>query len=310
MFITETTYSRGIGEDRPYRQKLRGRGSGSGLSIDYRSSQKTLLVSLGLFTSQMDFDSFTTLDKELVNLPGGNFFTQEAVHLAPSLTLNFLDDVKAPRRGIKVKTSAITFAGRTGQSDQLVLNNSLSGYVPVTNGLTIAAHLGFSDAVIIKENQKYNTTEEITAAFNIDCSDLLETKRRDCESLRDDLIQFVLASNTQGTASPLGGSTSLRAYREGRFKAAKTRVASLELRLDLSQMVSIPFLDPKDRSGLELTPFYDIGFAADQQKDIYSRQRFSYGASFRVLYKGFPLRLGRAISRGVDAWFFTAGYPF
>ena len=99
----------------------------------------------------------------------------------------------------------------------------------------------------------------------MNCDEVVDVEgRADCEALARDLAEFIAASNRSGTTAPLGGSTSLRAYREARFRAAHTRLFATEFRL-------------APTPAFEIAVFWERGQAADRTEELSLEPRDSTG---------------------------------
>ena len=153
-------------------------------------------------------------------------------------------------------------SGRTGQSDLAHTNLQASAYVPLGNKLTWAVHLRANDAHVLKRQEAFDTPEEVAGELNVNCDEVVDVEgRADCEALARDLAEFIAASNRSGTTAPLGGSTSLRAYREARFRAAHTRLFATEFRL-------------APTPAFEIAVFWERGQAADRTEELSSPGSF------------------------------------
>ena len=88
-------------------------------------------------------------------------------------------------------------------------------------------------------------------------------------------------SSTERTyQSALGGLRSLRGYKENRFVANNIAVANLELRWTMFDFTVLG-----QHFAPMLIPFFDIGSAFDQPKDISkSAWRYAYGAGLRIAW--------------------------
>ncbi len=156
-------------------------------------------------------------------------------------------------------------------------------------------HGRVNDAHLLRRAEAYDTPEEVAAELDVDCGLVEQAERRAaCQALAADLAAYIAASNRFGTVTPLGGSTSLRAYREARFRAAHTRLLSTELRVRVSR-------------NLETAVFRERGEAADERRDLGREPRDATGLSLRYWVGAIPLRLAAADGDEGRAWFFTAG---
>ena len=171
-------------------------------------------------------------------------------------------------------------------------------FIPLRRRAAWVIHARLNDAQVLSRESAYDSEDEAADALGVECATIADgAERARCEALAGDLAAYIAAHNRYGTAQPLGGSTSLRAYREFRFRAAHTRLGATELRLRLIWH-------------LEGVLFLERGYAADRSGDVFDEPRDSYGVGLRSLVFGFPLRLETARGDEGDAWFFTAGMPW
>jgi len=105
----------------------------------------------------------------------------------------------------------------------------------------------------------------------------------------------------------LGGSRSLRGYREARFLAPTVALVNLELRARLYDFSLF-----KQFFSLGLTPFYDLGSVWDRPSDInFKEWRGAPGLGARITWnQSTLLRLDYAQSREGGQFFFGFGHIF
>lgn len=91
------------------------------------------------------------------------------------------------------------------------------------------------------------------------------------------LIDNVVADNTYGAASSLGGFNRLRSYSAGRYQGAHTLFVGTEARWNLTdEFTPFNLYFIKDvRTAIQLSAFYEIGSVAERQSDIGDTTRSS-----------------------------------
>jgi hypothetical protein len=291
-----TSYTRGTAPDRPVRQELSGLGWGGVLSAG--SAEEGPQFSAGFARTAVSFEGFETPGGRAIPLPNANLADVETNHLSLSLGWRRLDSKTRPTRGLALGAALWGQTGRLGQSD--VLDQSLrgTGYVPLGSAVTWAVHLESHDVRVLKAASNYDTAEEVAPALEAECASVADpAARARCEALATDIAAYIAESNRVGTAAPLGGSTSLRAYRESRFRAAHTRLAATELRI-------------RHTAWLEWVLFAERGFAADSNGGLYGDPQDSAGLGARIWIAEIPVRLEAADCNEGMAWFLTAGMPW
>ncbi|MBI3993267.1 MAG: BamA/TamA family outer membrane protein [Candidatus Lambdaproteobacteria bacterium] len=291
----DTSYTRGFADDEAVNQRVRGAGAGG--IVKFELAQRSWIVNLGLAQSSVRFAGYFQGERR-IPLPGAKLFDVNTTALLAGLTYQQLDEPRVPHRGYRLGLNAATAAGRVGQSDTLTLTGTVTGYVPLGDALTWALHGMFSAAAVTRRESKYDTADEVRAALATDCTaGTSDAGQAACERLNEQLAQFIAANNRVGSATPLGGSAYLRGFREMRFRAAQTRALATELRWRV-------------RGRLELTPFYELGYAADDAAALSDESRSSVGLELRLHMAELPVRLGVAQGEERSAWYLMLGYPW
>jgi hypothetical protein len=171
----------------------------------------------------------------------------------------------------------------------------------VFNYLRSDAHVtrkGETDPAVVEQQQGLN------------CSTITDPVQR---QFCIDAINSMVANNTYGSATSLGGFNRLRSYPTGRFRGAHTEFYGTEIRWNLTDEAT-PFnlFIMKDvRTSWQLAVFYEIGSTADSQCEVGDIWRSSYGAGLRmVTASGIVFRADIAAGReGVEPNIFI-GYPW
>lgn len=294
----QTSYSRGLKQADVYEQELSAVAYGA--SLDLKLAKDALKISAGFIFSEIKLEDYYLNDQRILRPNTSGYHPIKTSSKTLSLDWNGTDEES--EKGFELGVTAATAEGRIGQSDLLVTNWRGTVYVPVAEPLTLALHARWSDAYVIKKETRYIDAASAKAALGTNCAanvDPIEQAR--CEQLEDSVAEFIARSNSHGTAAPIGGSNGLRAYDEFSVRAAHTRLLSTELRWTLTKIGKV---------AVAATPFYDLGWSADEGGKVFDRNADSYGVGLRALYNSMPFRVAYAESNSQSAWFFTLGQAF
>ena len=123
----------------------------------------------------------------------------------------------------------------------------------------------------------------------------------------------MIANNTYGTASSLGGFSRLRSYPTGRFKGAHTIFYGSEIRWNLTDE-STPFdiLIMRDiRTSWQIALFYEMGTVADKRSELGDIWRSTTGIGLRmVTASGMVFRADLATGKEGFSPSIFIGYPW
>lgn len=301
-----TVYTRGYNhsEDLTYVQKLGG--AGGGISLEQSSPDGLVKLNYGIAYSQVKLIDYQ-FDGETIERPNqANYHDVDTLALSLGAVLDLTKGDGLEKNGVQLALNATTASLRAGQSDTLTLTPSIVGYWPLREGLQLASYLRFSDAHVTRRQENYTDPTAVKNAFDTKCSTASSSAAAaECEKFETTLANYVAKNNEYGLAVPLGGSNGLRAFDEFSIRAAHTRLATFELRWDAT-----PGLLRNSATTLQLAPFLDIGFAADDSSEIYRESRNSTGLSMRLLNKDSLLRLTTAWAPKEYAWFFALGQAY
>jgi hypothetical protein len=157
---------------------------------------------------------------------------------------------------------------------------------------------GETDPLVIEQQQGLNCRTMPSGPDQIKC---------------DQVVQNIVAANTYGTASTLGGTSRLRSYPEGRYAGAHTIFYGTEIRWTLTEEAR-PFdiFIAKDvRTSLQVAVFYELGSVADHRDELGNLYRPSYGVGFRmVTASSLVLRADVASGREGIETTILFGYPW
>lgn len=293
----KTSYSRGLSQVDVFEQEVSA--SVYGATFDWLLFDKKFKLSAGMVLSEINLDDFY-LDDQRITRPNTSGY--HPIKTTSKIFSADWDGSKEGRDGFKFGVGLATAEGRAGQSDLLVSNWRGSVYVPLAEPLTLAFHARWSDAYITKKATRYTDSASAKAALGTNCAAISDaTEQARCERLENSIADYIAQSNSFGTAAPIGGSNGLRAYDELSVRAAHTRLFSTELRWTFTRIGAV---------SMAITPFYDLGWSADEGARVFDKGADSYGAGLRATYKSIPFRLAFAESRAQSAWFFTMGQDF
>lgn len=271
-----TTYERGLikeKENNLYVLNLKGNayslGSKLWLFNDY------LVFGISATRSVVQFDSYEDSSQNEIDTAGANLFDVETTDLKLSMNLKFYDNPRRPTKGVGLFSSVSSMSGRTGQSDQMIVNYGGNLILPFLSYFSFVTKVNHSDA-IVDVNKKYDTESEVRDALDADCTSLADSDdQAKCERLEDSLVDYILQNNLKGTASPIGGGGGLRSFRQFRFKAAHTAVYIAEIHTSLSKLFDVL---NSEGSNLGFIIFYDVGYANDDKSLLFDESKFSNGA--------------------------------
>lgn len=185
---------------------------------------------------------------------------------------------------------------------------SATAFFPIGKRSTWAFNYFRSDAHVVRMGETDRNV--IAEDEGLDCASLGDPKERaECEQVIDNLV----AENTYGTVSSLGGPSRLRSYPHDRFSGAHAIFYGTELRWTLTEEAR-PFniFVAKDiRTLLQVAAFYEMGSIADRRDEVGDIYRASYGAGFRIVTaSGVVVRADVASGREGMEVTIIFGYPW
>ena len=191
------------------------------------------------------------------------------------------DDYGDPRRGVRIDITRYATPPTDSGPDFAVMDYNLTGYLPMGKRDTWVFNLLRSDALVSRQGE--TDPAVIQQQQGINCADPALTPQQQQYCI--EVVNNIVANNTYGTASSLGGLSRLRSYTQGRYSGAHTQFYGTEFRWNLTEE-STPFdiFVMKDiRTALQLALFYEVGSTADLQQDVGKIWRESYGVGFRMV---------------------------
>ncbi len=223
--------------------------------------------------------------------------------------IDLTDDYYDPRRGIRLDVTRSYSPPRNSGPDYYVMDYNTTAYVPIGRRSTWAFNLLLSDAVVLRTGE--TNTAKLEQQQGLNCSDPNLTA--DQQKFCNEVISNMIANNTYGTATQLGGFSRLRSYSQGRYKGAHTLFYGTEVRWNLTdERTPYNIFIMKDiRTAVQVAAFYEIGSTADTRSDLGKIWRESYGLGLRIVgASGVVLRGDLAFGREGFAPEIFIGYPW
>jgi len=223
--------------------------------------------------------------------------------------VDLTDDYADPRRGVRLDINRSSTPSSDSGPDSYVMDYNMTAYLPIGKRSTWVFNFLRSDAVVTQKGE--TDPAKLQDQQGINCSDpsLTPLEQQYCT----EVVNNIIANNTYGTATSLGGFSRLRSYSQGRYNGAHTQFYGTEVRWNVTDE-STPFdiFVMKDiRTAIQLAAFYEIGSTADHRSEVGNTWRKSYGVGFRmVTASGVVFRGDFAFGReGFEQDIFI-GYPW
>lgn len=218
------------------------------------------------------------------------------------------DDYYDPRKGFRLDVSRWWSPPATSSNpDFYRIEYNATAYLPLGKHSTWLFNYFRSDAVVVRQGA--TNRADVENEQGLKCGSLTGEDQVKCNQIVDNII----AANTYGTATGLGGTSRLRSYPDNRFVGAHTVFYGTEVRWNLTEEAR-PFdiFIAKDvRTVLQVAMFYEMGSVADHREDLGNIFRSSYGAGFRmVTASGIVLRADLATGREGIETTIILGYPW
>lgn len=219
------------------------------------------------------------------------------------------DDYSDPRRGVRLDISRYASPPNNSGPDFSVMDYNFTGYLPLGKRSTWVFNFLRSDALVNRQGETDPAT--IQSLQGINCGDPLLTIQQ--QQYCNNVVNNIVANNTYGTATSLGGLSRLRSFSQGRFSGAHTQFYGTEIRWNITEESS-PFdiFVMKDiRTAFQFALFYEVGSTADLMQDVGKTWRDSYGFGLRmVTASGVVFRAEVANGQDGVAPTIFIGYPW
>lgn len=220
------------------------------------------------------------------------------------------DDYYDPRRGVRMDVGRWwSPPASSSDPDFYRMEYNATVYFPLGKRSTWVFNAFRSDAHVDRQGE--TDPAKIEQEQGLNCSDpsLTPQEQSDCRLV----VANIVAGNTYGTATGLGGTSRLRSYPNDRYMGAHAVFYGTEVRWTLTEEAR-PFdiFIAKDvRTLLQVAAFYEIGSVADLRDELGDLYRASYGAGFRmVTASGIVFRADLAFGREGMETTVLLGYPW
>lgn len=192
------------------------------------------------------------------------------------------DDYADPRRGVRADLTRSQAPTRGSGAAYYVVDANATAYIPFGRRNTWAFNVLRSEAVVTHQGE--TDPARLQQQLGLDCTAIADPQQR---AFCTQVIDSMIAQNTYGTATGLGGFNRLRGYPQGRFQGAHTLFFGTEFRWNLTEEHT-PFdiFVMKDvRTVVQLAFFYETGVTSDRREDLWQRanMRDAYGVGFRIV---------------------------
>jgi hypothetical protein len=213
--------------------------------------------------------------------------------LSLGFTVDVTDDRQDPRKGLRFEMKdRITFFDRKGSSDYDTLDANLTYYHPVGASSVWAFNAFYSTALVKSKGE--TDRETLKRNKGLQCQTIPDpVGRAQCEATERKYLDEVIAENTCGRATGLGGTQRLRSYPMERFYAGQTVFYGTEFRWNLTEESTLMdwYILRGLRTNIQLALFAEAGSVSDVTGDLHKNLRASYGAGLRILFSGATIRL-------------------
>jgi hypothetical protein len=247
-------------------------------------------------------NEFSNADKSTTSFQG----------LSLGFTMDVTDDRQDPRRGLRFEMKdRIIFADKKDSSDYDTLDANLTYYHPV-GASSVWAFNAFYSTALVKSKGETNR-EILKRAKGLQCQAIPDpAERARCEATEKKFLDEIIAENTYGRATGLGGTQRLRSYPMERFYAGQTVFYGTELRWNLTEESTLMdwYILRGLRTNIQLAFFAEAGSVADATEDLHKKMRASYGTGLRVLFSGATIRLDFATGDGGGEVQLFLDYPW
>ena len=206
-------------------------------------------------------------------------FISESLQSRLGFLIDYTDDRINPKKGIRLDMQYISSNPESSaDSEFYTIDTSLSVYFPIIKPVTLAFNLYLSDAFVTKEG--VTDRDLIKAELGLNCLGSIE-----CLEAEENLVDMIVDSRTNGTATSLGGDRRLRSYPGDRYSGAHSLYYATEVRWNLSEKIRpFNFWIWKDiATSLQIAAFYERGSVAEKIDDLGAITRESYGVGFRLV---------------------------
>lgn len=219
--------------------------------------------------------------------------TNHFQNLSLGFAFDVTDDRQDPRRGLRFEMKdRILFFDKKDSGDYDTLDANLTYYHPIGVSSVWAFNAFYSTALIKSRGETNRDTLKRTKGLQ--CQTIPDSNERaQCEAAESKFLDEIIAENTYGRATGLGGTQRLRSYPMERFYAGQTVFYGTEFRWNLTEESTLMdwYILRGLRTNIQLAFFAEAGSVADVTGDLHKNLRASYGAGLRILFSGATIRL-------------------
>lgn len=299
----ETHYRRGASIGTVYDQDLSG--NVHTLALTHALPFPNLTSTLGITKSTVSLDGYALEAGGDISINESGLGDIDTTSLSANATWDTRDGPKGLAPGSKVSTSLVFDLGRSGQSSQGQVNYQLSHHISTSSSTLLSLYVNGSHAFILSKASDYDTDGEVRDALDAQCDTLSANEQHDCLKLERDLVDYIVASNNEGTALAVGGSQGLRSYQESFFRGRHSLVEGAELQWRLPDQWQF-----SKQSELQWVAFIEDAQVADEIENLTSNSQYSVGTGVRAYIGDVPARLEFAHGKDGNALLLTAGLVF
>lgn len=300
IFVSDATlttqYARGTDTGTEYQQNLSGAGSIAKYS-QFLSAQHAWYLGAGLSTVALE--GYDNEDNDKIDINDAGLHDVNTTSFSIGYHYEQSPDSAS---GWQTNLEFATALFRAGQSDQGQLNHNTHYTQAISNRLSVTGYIRGSHGFVLNRKKEYDEVDEVLGALNGQCATLTTIeKQQDCAQLEQDLANYIVQSNRNGSAKAIGGAYGLRSYSEQFVKAANTLLEGVELAYQLPVNLT-------DNKKLEIIGFSEAGQASDDIQKTFDKSLYSMGAGIRLHVNSLPIRL--EIAKGNDdtqSAYLTAG---
>jgi len=226
------------------------------------------------------------------------------------LRFDLTDDYQDPRRGIRYQVSR-WWDDRKGQTTSRFYQteHNVTGYVPIGKRSTIVLNAFKADATVTRVGETDFSTIEAQQGLNCSDASLSSSEQLQCTQV----VNNIIANNTYGSVSSLGGWGRLRSYPDGRFNGSHLLFYGAEFRWNITEEFT-PFdiwIAKDIRTTVQVAFFYERGSIEDIKSRVGDTWKESYGVGARmVTASGLVFRADIATGDEGEEVSVIIGYPW
>jgi len=235
----------------------------------------------GALSSETNLKQISDKDGNVIQTSSGATKDSSTLYTL-GFRLDLTDDYQDPRRGIRYQVSR-WWDDRAGQQSAKFYQteHNLTGYIPFGKRSTLALNVFKADATVTRLGETDFSTIESQQGLNCSDSSLSASDTQDCQQV----INNIIANNTYGSVSSLGGWGRLRSYPDGRFSGSHLLFLGAEFRWNISdEFKPFDIWIAKDvRTTIQLAIFYERGSIYDDESQVGDIWKETYGIGARMV---------------------------